>query len=217
MKVLKTLVLIILLVCSAAANAQLGIKAGINTASEIKSFNQMEVSENFRSNKLQGYQIGLVYQLMPSKSGLGIGIGALMSQKGSTFIIDSTSVDNDFKQGYREINYMEVPLNLRYRLSLGFIGLYAFGGVYGGYALSAKTVNETDNTTTDDTFGSFIERTDYGYNVGAGVELFRKIQLGGTFSQGIKTTNQPNIILPLATSNTNKVITVNLVYMFLSD
>lgn len=217
MKVLKTLVPIILLVISATANAQLGIKAGINTASEIKSFNQSEVLESFKSNKLQGYQIGLAYQLMPSKSGIGIEIGALMSQKGSTFKIDSTSVENDFKQGYREINYLEVPLNLRYRLSLGFIGLYAFGGVYGGYALSAKTVNETDNNITDETFGTFTEHTDYGYNFGAGIELFRKIQLGGTFSHGIKTTTQPNIILPLATSTANKVLTVNFVYMFLSN
>ena len=183
-------------------------------ANEIKTFSQADITAGFNSNNLQGYQIGLVYQLMPKKSGLGVEIGALISQKGSTFKFDSTDVVNVFKQGYREINYLEVPLNLRYRLSMGFIGIYGFGGVYGGYAMSAKTVNETANTTTDEALQSFKDRADYGYNFGAGIELFKKIQFGGTFSQGIKNTASINSTLPLPATSSNRVMTVNLVYMF---
>lgn len=214
MKTLKAYPLFILFFFTSAIYAQLGIKGGMNMANEIKSFSQSNITAGFNSKNLQGYQIGLVYQLMPKKSGLGLEIGALLSQKGSTFKLDSTDVVNVFKEGYREINYIEVPLNLRYRLSLGFIGLYGFGGVYGGYALSAKTVNETANITSDDAFQSFIDRADYGYNFGAGIELYKKIQFGGTFSQGIKNTAISNSILPLSTSSNNRVLTVNLVYMF---
>lgn len=214
MKQNKIYILSFLVFISLGMYAQLGIKAGMNMANEVKSFDQSEIMNSFKSNNLQGIEIGLVYQLMPKKSGLGLEIGALVSQKGSTFNVDSIDVKNVFKQGYREINYLEVPLNLRYRLSLGFIGLYCFGGVYGGYALSAKTVNETTNITTEEKFNSFMESVDYGYSFGAGIELFRKIQLGGTYSQGIKNTSLPNNILPQTTNNTNRVMTVNLVYMF---
>jgi len=214
MKQIKTHFFIILLFSTTAIYAQFGIKGGMNMANEIKSFSQTDIAAGFNSNNLQGYQIGLVYQLMPKKSGLGMEIAALLSQKGSTFKFDSTDVVNVFKEGYREINYLEIPLNLRYRLSMGVIGFYGFGGIYGGYALSAKTVNETANITSDDAFQSFMDHADYGYNFGAGIELFKKIQFGGTFSQGIKETTSSNSILPLPTSTTNRVMTINLVYMF---
>ncbi|MEI8085666.1 MAG: outer membrane beta-barrel protein [Paludibacter sp.] len=214
MRFIKSAPLLILLFFSSAIYAQFGIKGGMNMANEIKSFSQADIAAGYNSNNLQGYQIGLVYQLMPKKSGLGIEIAALISQKGSTFKLDSTDVINVFKQGYREVNYLEVPFNLRYRLSLGFLGIYGFGGVYGGYAMSAKTVNETTDITSEETLQSFMDRADYGYNFGAGIELFRKIQFGGTFSQGIKNTTISNSILPPTTSATNRVMTINLVYMF---
>lgn len=214
MKTIKIYVFIAVMFITSGLYAQLGIKGGMNMANEIKSFNQVDIAAGLKSNNLTGYQIGLVYQLMPKKSGLGIEIGALISQKGSTFQMDSTDVVNVFREGYREINYLEVPLYLRYRLSIGFIGFYGFGGVYGGYALSSKTVNETNDITSAETFNNFTDRVDYGYNFGAGIELFKKIQFGATISQGIKNTASSNSILPLPTTSTNKVMTVNLVYMF---
>ena len=192
---------------STAVYAQLGIKAGVNLASENKSLNPSEIVARVNASNLTGYQIGLVYQAMPKKSGVGVEIGALLSQKGST--IDSTNLDYSVKQGYRELNYIEVPLNLRYRLTLGFIGIYGFGGVYGAYQLSGKIVDEITGITLNETFTDFMSHVDYGYNFGAGLELFRKIQLGATWSQGIK-----NISLAGFAPTTNRVLSVNLVYLF---
>ena len=214
MKSKKVFFLIALLICTSGLYAQLGIKAGVNMANEIKSFSQADIDAGFYSNNLTGYQLGLVYQAMPKKSGLGFEIGAMLSQKGSTFHFDSINVANTLKEGYKELNYLEVPLNIRYRLALGFIGIYGFGGVYGGYALSGKTVTETTNTTEIETFQSFSDRLDYGYNFGAGIELFKKIQLGGTLSQGLKNTISTITNLPQPTTATNRVLSVNLVYLF---
>lgn len=203
-----------LLVCSSVIYAQFGIKAGLNKANEIITFNQADVSTKYYSNNLTGYQIGLVYQLMPKKSGFGLEIGALLSQKGST--IDSTNIAYSIKEGYKEINYLEVPFNIRYRLTLGFIGIYGFGGVYGGYILSGKIVNETTEVSAEETYQNFVDRTDYGYNFGAGIELFRKIQLGGTWSQGLKntvSTNNPNLTNQPSSSK-NSLFTINLIYLF---
>lgn len=187
--------------------AQLGIKAGVNMANEINFSSQSAIANSFSSKNLTGYQIGLTYQAMPKKSGLGIEVAALLSQKGSS--IDSTNLINSIKEGYKELNYLEVPLNLRYRLTLGFIGVYGFGGLYGGYALSGKTVDETTETTTTEKFSSFINHVDYGYNFGAGLELFKKIQFGGTWSEGLKNTSST-----AGTSIKNRVFSVNLVYLF---
>ena len=209
----KQVIILALLTFTSTIYAQLGIKAGINMANEIKSFSQQDIQEGFSSKNLTGYQIGLVYQAMPKKSGLGVEFGALLSQKGSTFS-DSVSTTNLLREGYTELNYLEVPFNLRYRLTLGFIGVYGFGGVYGGYALSGKTVDETANKTENETFSGFMDRVDYGLNFGAGLELFNKIQLGATWSQGLKNTSNGGLILPLPTTTTNRVFSVNLVYLF---
>ncbi len=204
-----------MLVCTSGTFAQLGIKAGVNMANQIKSFSREDIAAGFNSNNLTGYQIGLVYQAMPKKTGLGVELGALLSQKGSAFQF-TNDITASIIEGYKELNYLEVPLNLRYRISLGIIGVYGFGGLYGGYALNGKTVDETNNETTNETFPELIDRIDYGYNFGAGVELFNKIQFGAAWSQGIKNTiNTQSINDPTEpTSATNRVFSVNLVYLF---
>ena len=193
--------------------AQLGIKAGVNMANEIKSFNQSDISNAFSSQNLTGYEIGLTYQFMPKKSGLGCELGALLTQKGSVFI-DTLSSAGFIKKGYNELNYLEVPFNLRYRLSLGFLGIYGTAGIYGGYALSSKTVDEANNTSQSQSFQTLIDHLDYGYNLGIGVEMFKKIQFGGTWSQGIKDTSTSSYVLPSQKMTSNRVFSVNLVYMF---
>lgn len=213
MKSKYIVVFALLLSCSLRLPAQLGIKAGVNMASELKSFSSENIHSGFSTNNLTGYQIGLTYQFMPAQSGLGCELGALLSQKGSAFN-DSTSVGNFIKQGYNEINYLEVPLNLRYRLSLGLIGIYGTAGIYAGYALSGKTVNESNSETLNHTYPTFMEHLDYGYNFGGGLELFRKIQFGATWSQGLKNTAASIAGLPIPTKSTNKVFSINLTYMF---
>ena len=182
-------------------------------ANEIKSFSQADLAAEFDSHNLNGYQIGLIYQAMPKKSGLGFEIGALLSQKGSAFT-DTSGVAGIIPKGYRELTYVEVSLNLRYRLTLGFIGVYGIAGLYGGYELSGKTVNEITDATQESTYPTFMDHIDYGYNLGFGLELFRKIQLGGTWSQGIKTSTATTAGLPTAASSSNRVFSVNLVYLF---
>jgi len=203
----------VLLFCATGLFAQLGIKAGVNIANEMNSYSLSDLKAGFNSTNLTGYQIGLVYQAMPVKSGFGIEIGVLLSQKGSTFN-DSIHSDNVIKQGYKEINYLEIPLNLRYHLSFGLFGIYGFGGLYGGYALDGKTVDESTNNSQNNIFTTTKDRMDYGYNIGAGLELFKKVQFGATLSQGLKNTSTTIVGLPTTTKTTNRVVSVNLTYLF---
>jgi opacity protein-like surface antigen len=202
-----------LLVFTSAIYAQFGIKFGLNMANEIKSFSPSDIVSGFSSKNLTGYEIGLNYQVMPKKSGLGCEIGALLSQKGSSFnntVVDSTKI----KKGYNELTYIEIPFNIRYRLTLGFIGVYGIAGIYGAYAISGKTVDETTNKIQDEIYPSFSDHVDYGYNLGAGLELLKKIQLGLNWSQGLKNNLNSISGLPTPSTNSNRVFSVNLVYLF---
>jgi hypothetical protein len=207
----------LLLFCSLGLSAQLGIKAGVNMANELKSFSSDNPHNGFSSNNLTGYQIGLIYQFMPAQSGLGCELGALLSQKGSSFNdSDSTnaSIGYFIKQGYSELNYLEVPFCFRYRLSLGLVGVYGTAGIYAGYALNGKTVNESTSVAVNRKYPEFIDHLDYGYNFGGGLELFRKIQFGATWSQGLKNTATTIVGPPVPTKSINKVFSINLVYLF---
>ena len=205
--------IIILFFATTGIYAQLGIKAGVNMANEFKTFSQQAITDAFSTSNLTGYQIGLIYQAMPKKSGLGCEFGVVLSQKGSSFT-DSTHVENVISQGYKELNYLEIPFNMRYRLTLGFIGIYGIAGIYGGYALSGLTVNEITNVVQQESFNGFMDHVDYGYNLGAGVEIFNKIQLGATWSQGLRNTAFTNTFIPTPVSATNRVFSINLVYLF---
>lgn len=212
---MKRVFLTIILIAFSAGTmlfAQLGIRAGINLANEIKSFSNEDISAGFSTENLTGYHIGLIYQTMPQKSGLGGDFGLLLSQKGYTYN-DSLSIANAVLQGYKEINYLEVPFNLRYRLKLAFLGIYGYGGLYTGYALNGKKVDETQNSTEDIGFQNFMNRLDFGYNLGVGVEFFRKIQLGATWSQGLKKIESTNSGTT-EPEGINRVFSLNLTYLF---
>ena len=229
MKIKFSAFLTALLFSITTANAQLGIRAGVNMANEIRSINNEAITTAFKSDNLTGYQIGLVYQMNIPKTGFGTEIGALLSQKGGTFRFDSTGVVNSLVKGYKEINYVEVPFNLRYRLNLGLAGVYGSAGIYGAYALNGQTVFESDiigNLKQAENFDDFMSRIDYGYSFGAGVELIKKIQLGVSWSQGLQKKESDKSILEaikdengipfpnLKATATTKVFSVKLTYLF---
>jgi len=101
-------------------------------------------------------------------------------------------------------------------LSLGAFGIYGFGGLYSAYALSSKTVDEISDLTAKDFYSGFYSRLDYGFNFGAGIELLKKIQLGTTWSKGLRNTantDKPED-LTVPVKSTNRVYSINLVYLF---
>jgi hypothetical protein len=199
-------------VLNSKAFAQFGIRAGINLANEIKSLRAQDISDGFKKENLTGYQIGLIYQAMPKSTGFGADLAVMLSQKGYVFT-DSQSVADMVIQGYKEINYLEIPLNLRYHMKSGFFGIYGYGGLYGGYMLSGKSVDETQDSVEPLSSSDFMSRVDYGFNLGFGVEFFDKIQLGASWTNGLK-----EIEVEASNSNSNnslnRVFSINLCYMF---
>lgn len=225
----RIIVLLSVLLNASYASAQLGIRAGVNMANDLQSLNREAVSNTFQSENLAGFQAGLVYQLNPKKNGLGFEFGALFAKKGGMFKFEDTGVINSIIKGYREIDYIEVPMNLRLKLNFGgAVGLFGTAGVYGAYALEGKTVFDCEliSLIKEDSFDSFMDRIDYGYSFGGGVELLKKLQIGAQWSQGLQkkdtdksivdviTTESGGIAPNLKTSGINKVFSITLTYLF---
>jgi hypothetical protein len=96
---------------------------------------------------------------------------------------------------------------------MAFLAIYGYGGMYAGYMLSGKNVNETEDSVEPIGLNEFMTGVDYGYNLGFGIEFFKKIQFGASWTNGLKK-------IGAETSNTNdddsynRVFCINLTYLF---
>lgn len=213
----KILLLVsLMLLFTYSAKAQLGIRVGVNMANEITSLSQGAISDGFKSSNLTGYQIGFICQT--NSKGLGLELGALLSQKGSVYQYDrdDTAVTN-LTEAYKEINCINIPLNLKYKINVGPVGVYGVAGIYGDYALSGKNVVEAINYESEQKFDDLMDRLDYGYTLGFGVEALKKLQLGANWSTALqekdasKSFNITNFQLDKSKA---KQFSVTLTYLF---
>ena len=186
-------------------SAQIGVRAGVNVANQSLRGDLPD----FKSSELTGCQIGLIYQFMPKKTGFGLESGLLFSQRGSGF-----DYNDELYKGYNEFNYLEVPLNLRFRLTLGHIGAFVYGGLYGSYLLRAKTVFAGSDTEFSLKLNDFVEHVDYGYAFGFGVELLQKLQIGVNWNDGLNDISSIYREEMKITSGKNRMLSVNVTFLF---
>ncbi len=87
--------------------------------------------------------------------------------------------------------------------------------MYGSYLVRAKTSFDTDGEDSKLKLGNFSDRADYGYGVGGGIELLRKVQIGVNWNGGFKDISSVYKNTPLEiTSGKNRMLSVNVVLLF---
>jgi opacity protein-like surface antigen len=144
------------------ASAQLGVKAGYNLSS-LKYFSDND--ENFNEEFISGYQVGLVYH-----AALG---DALSFQPEVAYY--TSGGNSDFLSSAIERSYQNLKVNALLNLNVigsnDGIGLHVTGGLFAGYALSAKIKAAGTETTVNFDDDDDFNRTNVGYILGAGVKL----------------------------------------------
>ena len=100
--------------------------------------------------------------------GLGFDASILYSQTG-------------VEMGRQEIksSYLDIPVNLKWKFGLPMLKIYAAAGTYVGFRLGGAKIWEViSDQISSKSFSA-------GINVGAGVELFRHLQVGATYQLGL--------------------------------
>lgn len=214
MRKFTVIFLFLITLLSAPAYSQIGVRAGVNLADQ--SFQGL--SDNVSISSLTAFHVGLVYQLMPDNFmfkwiGFGFETGTMFSQKGSMFNALETN-----QTGYNELNYIEVPLNLHLRLKFGKFGLYAYGGMYAASMINGKTISDEASETSEKwKLTNFNSRFDYGYSVGGGIDVLRKLQIGLNYSHGLRNLLPEQYInddMQTVSSIFNRVCSVNITFLF---
>lgn len=163
MKKLATLVFIISITAAAAmAQGRLGIKGGLN-------FNSLkDVSQSIEDtwSKQTGYHIGLTYQAKVPFLGLGIQPELLFERRSSENGSGNTI----------NMDYLTLPVNIQIGLDLLLFRPFIMAGPYLSYAIGKGEL--LGNVPWND-----INRVDYGYTIGAGVDIWR-FQISGKYMWG---------------------------------
>ena len=154
---------------TSTANAQFrfGIRGGYNIATV--KFNK----DVLHSDNINGFHIGPVFEFMFEGSGAGMDMGVLYSRKG--FFLQDDTYSND---------YLEVPVNLKWKLGIPVVSPYLAAGPYVGFRVAGDKLRDivsVNNVRRQLEAKSFAA----GLNFTAGVEVLSRIQVGLTYDWGL--------------------------------
>lgn len=153
-----------------SAQVRLGVKGGLNIASVHFS------TDVLQSDNVTGFQIGPMIEGSLPLVGLGFDAAILYAQKGletKTVSGEKTSLKND---------YIDVPVNLKWKLGLPVMKVYLAAGPYVGFRVGGNKIWELPGSMVDQVKTKSFSA---GLNFGAGVELISHLQLGLNYGLGL--------------------------------
>lgn len=152
----------------ANADFKFGVKAGLNVNS--LHFNQ----KTFDADNRCGWTAGVMTDFTVPLIGLGFDLSVMYTRMNSHMdLADAEAVNVDFGK-----NFIEIPLNLKYKISIPAVSNIVAPYIYTGPTMALKLGSGSNN--------SFKTKTvQMGWNVGLGVQLINHIQVGAGYTFGI--------------------------------
>lgn len=172
MKRIKTLVAVVLLamVTTFSANAR-SITFGPKVGANIEKFNTENLKANFQD--ACGFTGGVTAEYMFPIVGLGVDLSLMYTYMTAKVDDAIAGVDTEnIKQ-----NMLEIPLNLKYKISLPVVGSFLAPYVFTGPTLALRLGGNYDHYD----WGT----TQWGWNVGLGVQLVKHLQIGASYTFGL--------------------------------
>lgn len=172
------------------------------------NFNSLSFSKaDLESSNRLGFFVGPKAKFRVPLLGFGADAAVLYNMNSSQYLDLTTGEEKS-----KSLSYLEIPVNVRYSFGIKAIAIYVATGPQFNYCLSSEsTLNELyGNDLTD------FSRSTWGWNVGGGVELFSRLQIGVTYTIPISDTGELTLA-HAANAITNfkqKTVKVRLAYYF---
>lgn len=151
------------------ANAQFGVRAGVNLANVSVS----DGDESLEYSNLLGFQAGVTYDYAINEN-LSFNPGLLFSMKGAKFNLDFGGTTFESKT---KLNYIEVPLDFSY--AAGAVNINA--GPYVALLMSANVDAEGESMDIKDD----VKGVDFGLNFGLSYDVNEMISVGAQYGLGL--------------------------------
>jgi len=175
----KVILLVALVGVCATAQAKVfayGVKAGV----EMPSFNAKDPGSS--ADKVNGGHVGGFAQINVPIVGIGVQPEVLYVYRGVN-VLDRQDVKN------KGVSYIDVPVNITWGIDLKIVRPFLAVTPYASYAL-----NNIKTWVGDNSLGELkkVDNLNLGIGFGAGVELFKKLQVMGRYNYGLKKLTPDN-------------------------
>lgn len=193
-KFVGIILLAVMALVSVPAQSQIrfGVKGGLNISTV--HFNKDIVGKD----NVTGFNIGPMLEAMIPVAGVGLDAAILYSQKGIG-LKDGKDIKND---------YIDVPVNLKWKFGLPIIKGYLAAGPYVGFRVGGDKFWDIPGSVKDQ-----FEAKNFnaGINLGAGIELIKHLQLGFNYALGL-TDDYSATKLDLSAKNRGWSITAAILF-----
>ena len=168
-KILVVMLVAVMGISVADAKLRFGLKAGVNVS---------HLSANmgtFDKNNQAGWTAGIMTEFQLPLVGLGVDISAMYARLNSEL---NDIIDLDGEEISPNKNFILIPVNLKYKISLPVVGSFLAPYIFTGPSFGFKL----DKSTIDDFKTKTFQAV---WNVGLGLELVKHLQIGASYGFGM--------------------------------
>lgn len=166
--IILSLIIAVATVCSLQTSAQFrfGLKAGMNVSSMHFS------SKVLDADNRMGFTGGAMMEFTVPVIGLGFDLSAMYVHRNDRWA-------TEYGKGSNNRDYIEIPLNLKYKLGLPVISKFVLPYLTTGPSVSFLTSRKAINEAMSN------KSVDWAWNFGFGVQLINKVQIGASYGLGL--------------------------------
>ena len=168
----------------ANAEFRFGIKAGLN----VNKLHLTNLPNNISSDNQCGVTAGVMTEFTVPIVGIGFDLSLMY-----------THMNNEIQEGAAEgavgKDFLEIPLNLKYKFKLPVVSSFLSPMVYTGPTMAVKLDKSTFKELSTKT-------VQMGWNVGVGLELLKHLQVSGGYTFGINNVAKN---IPVLGDNIGKI------------
>lgn len=183
------------------AQFKFGLKAGA-AINSLKFSNSEELKSSFSKDNRAGFVGGAMIEFTVPVIGLGFDLSALYVHR------ETKSVDEDFDNIKRD--YIDIPINLKYKLSIPVINKVVKPFVTTGPSFAFLTSKKA----IEDAYKN--KSVDIAWNFGFGLELLSHVQVAASYGLGLTNTLKAVGVTDNSEkiNGKNRYWTVTAVYLF---
>lgn len=164
MKAIKKIVVVMIIAMMGVGAANAGLRFGVRLGTNVNHLSVTNVKDNFAGNNRAGFTGGVMGEYMMPFLGFGVDLGVQYAY------MNSALTNNK--------NFLEIPLNLKYKISLPVVGSFLAPYIFTGPSFDFKLDKNTVNAMKTKTFQTV-------WNVGLGLELAKHLQIGASYGFGL--------------------------------
>ena len=192
MKSFKKIVAVCLVAIMGIGAANAGLRFGVKLGTNVNHLST-NISSNFSKNNRAGFTGGVLAEYMTPLLGFGFDLGVQYAY------LNSEISDNK--------NFIQIPLNLKYKISLPLVGKFLAPYIFTGPSFDFKLDKSTINAMKTKTFQAV-------WNVGLGLEFVHHLQIGASYGFGINNIADKILTEMTGQKYHNSYWTISAAYLF---